>query len=155
LSQAKLGKKHELVDRAIRLLHRPDTQAQVILRVREIQKSQQRSFQPYTYSSPSGNITTSKLSTSSSKMSHYPTNSGLHRLTGSSSTGNYDPRYAQYYGGQQNPYGMQQYGGLMGNPGVYGHNFTGMPQMQQTSGLLVRNLRTTNLPFYDVKQVSY
>uniref|UniRef100_A0A914CHJ6 Probable NADH dehydrogenase [ubiquinone] iron-sulfur protein 7, mitochondrial n=1 Tax=Acrobeloides nanus TaxID=290746 RepID=A0A914CHJ6_9BILA len=134
----KLGKKQELVDRALQLLNKPAHQSHVIERVKQIQKSitaQQRyNNQPYTYGSTAQSMQNQ--------------NSGLRNLIGS----NYDPRYAGMY--QTNYGGGLTYQNLL-NQNAYGqqHGY-GQQQHQgiqhQQSGL-ARSLKITNLPFYDTE----
>lgn len=75
-------------------------------------------------------------------------NSGMRHLVGS----NYDPRYAANMF-QTNYAGVQNYQSLLGQTyGGYGQQQQGYPQQAQG---LARNLKISNLPFYDTEQVRF
>lgn len=76
-------------------------------------------------------------------------NQGLRQIVNS----NYDPRYAGAYAN----YGNLNYSSLM-NQNTYGYAMQhqqqyGMHQQQQPN--IARNLKVTNLPFYDNEYVSF
>ncbi|KAL7077445.1 hypothetical protein ACQ4LE_002902 [Meloidogyne hapla] len=156
----KIGKKHELVGRALSLLTNPRYQPTAVAKVHEIQASNRvrDSSQPYP-SQPERGLGNQQLNgTMSNNQMHSNQQSGIYGFNAAA------PGIAQFPGGFGNfmnyaaAYGQQFQGATAYQPNNFSqslpaHNQPHYIPPQHSQGGLVRNLRTVELPFYDLFKV--